>query len=787
MNVALIIERLDGGGAEAVVASLARQLALRGDVRPFVHCLRSAGPRGDALRRAGIAVREYRSGARDLRLPLRIAARFLREGIDLANTHSSAAFVRGLPACAALRIPIVRTLHGELLGRPTRDRRIADRLAGWAAATTAVADAALPRRMPPRSLTRVIRNGVSLPAPDRAAALALLAQRIGAPPAGPLVLSIGAICPEKDALTLVSAFARLRGEVPAARLVHAGAVRDARHAEQAAALARELGCAEAIHWLGPLPDAWRLLAAADVFCLSSRREATPLVVLEAMSQRCPIVATRAGDVPRTLRDGVDARLVAPQDADALAAALSAALRDPAGSRALAERAHARFDRAYSAERMAAEYAETFFEVRRRRRSAPRTPAARRRRAARAHRQPVLMVGPAAPAVGGMVTAADTIAAGPLNVRWRCERFAATREGSRRESTGALRLAGALRRHAGNAARLIAACLLRRPRIAHLHTCSGFSFVRSVIDAAIARSLGVRVVFHVHGGRFAEYARSPRGFGRLALRAADALAGAFVVVEPHAQAALESRCRTPVYCVPNAVRTRAARRPRASAGGPCRFLFLGALTEAKGIDDLLSAARALFAGNVPLTLTAAGPDPDGRRDARGARIAADALADRVSLRAAAPPAERDDLLDAADCLVLPSYSEAMPMCVLEAAAAGLAVVATRVGRLPALAEEFDRTHGVEGYSFAASLVEPGDVRGLAAAMRRLAEDPALRHQLGRALREFVSVRYGLEQQAERIDAMYRQVLGRSIASAAPREVAHAQTPRAVEPPALVECV
>src|SRR5699024_7357670 len=74
---------------------------------------------------------------------------------------------------------------------------------------------------------------------------------------------------------------------------------------------------------------------------------------------------------------------------------------------------------------------------------------------------------------------------------------------------------------------------------------------------------------------------------------------------------------------------------------------------------------------------------------------------------------------ASMFALASGAEACPMALLKAMACGLPVVATRVGGVPEIVR-----HDIDGV-----LVEPGDVQGLAKAMQRLSNDPALRTRLG----------------------------------------------------------
>jgi glycosyltransferase involved in cell wall biosynthesis len=80
--------------------------------------------------------------------------------------------------------------------------------------------------------------------------------------------------------------------------------------------------------LGVREEIPRLLAALDVFLLTSLNEANPVSLLEAMSTGLPVVATRVGSVPEAVRHGVTGYLVEPGDADALAAHCLTLLQNP---------------------------------------------------------------------------------------------------------------------------------------------------------------------------------------------------------------------------------------------------------------------------------------------------------------------------------------------------------------------------------------------------------------------------------------------------------------------------
>lgn len=102
--------------------------------------------------------------------------------------------------------------------------------------------------------------------------------------------------------------------------------------------------AEGVRWLGRIADRARLTELyreASVFVLPSRYDPFPHVLREALGEGLPCVATRVGAVDEIVRDGDDAVVVEPEDADALAAALTALLSDPGRAEAMGRAGHRR--------------------------------------------------------------------------------------------------------------------------------------------------------------------------------------------------------------------------------------------------------------------------------------------------------------------------------------------------------------------------------------------------------------------------------------------------------------
>jgi glycosyltransferase involved in cell wall biosynthesis len=122
-------------------------------------------------------------------------------------------------------------------------------------------------------------------------------------------------------------------------------------ASQLAGEARRLGLNGRVVFAGFRPDATRLLAAADLYVLSSLHEGMPISLLEAMALGRPAVLTRVGGIPEIAADGETAHLVEPRDADGLARAIADLLADPARRDRMGEAARRRARQRYGMAQM----------------------------------------------------------------------------------------------------------------------------------------------------------------------------------------------------------------------------------------------------------------------------------------------------------------------------------------------------------------------------------------------------------------------------------------------------
>lgn len=192
--------------------------------------------------------------------------------------------------------------------------------------------------------------------------------------------------------------------------------------------------------------------------------------------------------------------------------------------------------------------------------------------------------------------------------------------------------------------------------------------------------------------------------------------------------------------------------RADLGLPADSVVIaltGQISEVKGIWDFVEAARLLAPTRPKAVFAVLGDDLKGKgalRQAMEHRVSEHGLGPRfhfLGFRDNAP-----DLIPAFDIVAVPSHVEPLGNATLEAMAAGVPVVGSRVGGIPEMV--------VDGET--GRLVPPKDPRALAGALERLVTDQALREQFGQAGRARAVARFSLRAHADRLQSVYDRLLG-----------------------------
>ncbi len=269
----------------------------------------------------------------DDRLAVRALAAHLREReVDLLHAHMFRAELLGARAARLAGTPaMIATVHSSRVRSPGD-------IAALVAATPLFDHLIAPSEAIAAKLRRegrgaaeitVIPNGVDL---DRFGAHRSPGQRtairatLGIPADAFVIGVVARLEPEKGHRYLLAAWPEIARAVPNAWLavIGDGSLTDALRAQT---LALPPAARRRVAFAGGQTDVVALTQSLDLAVLPSLREAQGIALLEAMAARVPVVASRVGGIPETIRDGVDGVLVPPAEHDSLAAAVIRLSRD----------------------------------------------------------------------------------------------------------------------------------------------------------------------------------------------------------------------------------------------------------------------------------------------------------------------------------------------------------------------------------------------------------------------------------------------------------------------------
>lgn len=247
------------------------------------------------------------------------------------------------------------------------------------------------------------------------------------------------------------------------------------------------------------------------------------------------------------------------------------------------------------------------------------------------------------------------------------------------------------------------------RILDVHGSTGKSWRRKSLLIRWAKLLGYKIVFHIHSGEFRKFTEE-MGADRLlpVLQRCDRVV---FLTDKWKEYADRMFALGNSSVLSNMVDTPAVRRApvRHEPGAVLHFVYAGWFLREKGVFDLLDVLAGhagYFRGRARVALC-------GRCNEKEVKdfIAAHGIADIADFRGWVEGETKDRTLCESDVMLLPSYFEGLPMCLLEAMSYGMPVVTTRVGGIPEIVDD-----GVNG-----RLITPGDRDALFDAMRYYMEN------------------------------------------------------------------
>jgi L-malate glycosyltransferase len=363
-HVLQVVLSLTPGGTERLVMEICRRTAP--EFRTTVCCLDDEGAWAGELRGEGIEVIALRRapGFRPS-IGRRIARLAEERGIRLAHCHQYSPFVYGrIAAWHQPRLKLVYTEHGRLSDDPPslKRRLVNPLLSRFDGAGVAVShelrDYLIAARFAADRL-QVVHNGIDVgPRPskeDRIAARRLL----GIPDGSFVAMTVARLDPVKDLAGLLDAFARVRAQVPGARLVVVGDGPERARLERRAAAADLQG---SVLMTGYRSNVRALLPAADLYVSNSISEGVSITILEAMAAAVPVVATSVGGTPEVLAGNAGGMLVPARAPQRVASVVVELARDAARRASIGAEGRRRVETAFTIDRMVGEYARIYRQL-----------------------------------------------------------------------------------------------------------------------------------------------------------------------------------------------------------------------------------------------------------------------------------------------------------------------------------------------------------------------------------------------------------------------------------------
>lgn len=350
---------------------------------------------------------------------------------------------------------------------------------------------------------------------------------------------------------------------------------------------------------------------------------------------------------------------------------------------------------------------------------------------------VVMAGPLPPAVGGMATVIDDVSRSSLSSEVDLVLFDTAKATPEDRSLwqGVVARFGLWRRWW---------LTLRGAEVAHIHTCSGFTYYLDGALLCLAKLRRVPVVLHIHGAQFDQFLD---GMSRAELELARWLArraNRVVALSDAWRDILAKRLpRARLTVIENGVPVPNDIRARAS-GDQAKVLFLGNLSRRKGVWELVEAMHSV--DDCVRVVLAGGEEDAGIGAKVNHAIQDEGLTAKIEWIGPVHGRRKDELLQECDIFVLPSHAEGLPISLLEAMCAGLPIVVTPVGAIPSVVE--DGKHGL--------IIQPGDSQALAAALNELSRNRELRQRLGDGARSRCAQRYGVERAAQNYLRLYGEL-------------------------------
>ncbi len=362
IHIMHVQESLEVGGMENGIVNLVNRMD-KGVFSLSVCCINRTG----ALRERIVdrSVKVFDLGQKEgiaCGLPFRLRALFRKERVDIVHTHNFYSGFYGIPGARLAGVPLV--VHGEhgTLVLDKRARAIAIRLLSafvdsFLTVSKALKEDFIRKTGIDAGKVKVIVNGVDTEKFSVSLNKEEQKRRLNIAANSKVIGSVGRLVPVKNYRLLLEAAQRLSAEDINLTCVFLG---DGPCRQDLKRSAEKYGL-KAL-FLGERSGVAEVLAALDVFVLSSLNEGMSNTILEAMAAGKPVVATDVGGNSELVNDGITGFLVASGDQHALAAKIKTLLGDQRLAAAMGTAGKEKIEREFSLQRMVTNYENFYYSL-----------------------------------------------------------------------------------------------------------------------------------------------------------------------------------------------------------------------------------------------------------------------------------------------------------------------------------------------------------------------------------------------------------------------------------------
>ncbi len=361
---------------------------------------------------------------------------------------------------------------------------------------------------------------------------------------------------------------------------------------------------------------------------------------------------------------------------------------------------------------------------------------------------ILIVGPTPPPMGGIATYVEDMLKSRISEEYDVLHLNTSRSFSIKKS-----LMMNLSLFCSNLLRLVYLLLIHRPQIVHIHTSSYLSFWEKSIFLIVSKLFSRKIVLHVHGAKFDSFYKNNGMINKFLIRKIFRYCDNVVVLSLKWKNFFLSLVdQNKISVIPNGIEYTKFESFEKSfpkiSNGKIQILFLGNLTQRKGIYDILEVVPKIKDKFIDVNFVFAGSEEfPGDLNRFKKECVAKEINNSIKLIFNFSDNEKMKLFFESDIYLLPSYAEGLPISLLEAMAAGLPVISTPVGGIPEVIEE-----GVNGF-----IISPGDTDDLANKICKLVEDKDLREMMGEKNQLTIKQMYDWLIVSKKISSMYYSIV------------------------------